>query len=293
MMASMMAKAMTGLLMVARIVAMLSVSTSLGAHPGAEQQLIYLGEKIGVEPDKQVLYIRRGAVYSIEDQFELALADFRQAETLGNPLAVAFELGALYYRKGDFETARSYFDKRLNATPNHPPSLEYRARVLRDAGEYDAALADLTAYFALVAQPNPGHFVSAAKMLSDQNQAQGITAALAVLDQGMDQLGLTPQLQHYAIELELRRKQTEAAIARLASLEPVLGQSPEWKVRMGELLLAEGETDLAEAQFKAALSLLETLKKTPAHQRLNERAAALILKSSANASIPPDSKAKT
>jgi tetratricopeptide (TPR) repeat protein len=269
---------------IARIIcaAMLLQGGPVLAHPGAEDQLAYLTQRIEAEPDNQSLLIQRGAVYSIEGRFEAALSDLRQAETLGNPLAVAYQLGVLYYRKGDFASARQYFDITLKADPHHAQSLEYRARVLRDAGEHEAAIEDLTLFFALTPNPNPGHFLSAARMLGEsgggesQFSEQGIAAAIEMLDRGMNQLGLTPQLQHYAIELELQRNNPAAAIARQESLEPMLGASPDWQVRMGELQLAAGNENEASAYFEAAVRQLEKLRQTPARQRLAGRAAAQI-----------------
>lgn len=248
--------------------------TATLAHPGAHDKLVYLNEKLKAQPDDQQLYIQRGSTYSNDGQFDNALADFRKAETLGNPLAVAFELGVLYYRKGEFDTARAYFDSWLKQSPKHTPALEYRARLLRDAGDYNASLADYKALFALRKRSDPGNYISAAKMLA-QLEDEGIAAAIEMLDQGMQQLGLAPQLQRYAIKLELQRQQTANAIARLDSLAPMLGDSPEWKTDMGELLLLAGRKAEARQLFNQATTQLASLRKTPARLQLLEKIAAL------------------
>lgn len=240
------------------------------AHPGAHDKLVYINRQLKEKPNDQQLYIQRGATYSNDGQFDNALADFRKAETLGNPLAVAFELGVLHYRQGKFEQARTYFDAWLQRSPTHAPALEHRARLLRDAGDFEASLADYNALFALQQRSDPGNYISAAKMLAELDD-EGLAAAIDMLDSGMQQLGLAPQLQRYAIELELKRQHTANAIARLASLEPVLGKSPDWKTDMGELLLLAGKKAEAQKLFSAATIQLTTLRKTPARQRLLEK----------------------
>jgi tetratricopeptide (TPR) repeat protein len=229
-----------------------------------------LSESIQARPDEQELYIQRGSAYSNDGQLARALADFEQAETLGAPFVVAFNQGVLHYRMGEFDAARRYFDTFLKHFPGHAPSLEYRARLLRDAGEHEAAVADFEAYFAMNKQPNPGHYVSAAKMLAGL-EGKGVEPALAMLDEGMERLGVIPQLQHYAIQLELERKNTAGAIARLESLGPAMGESPDWKVEMGELLLLAGKPAEAQRRFDEASAQLKTLRTTVARQRLLEK----------------------
>ncbi len=255
-------------------VACFVIATVTLAHPGSAEQLAAINADLSASPDAQALYRRRGIIYSSDGQFDQALDDFRKAETLGDPVIVAFDLGVLFYRKGDFARARSYFGTTLRHFPHHPPALEYRARVLRDAGDYAASLADFTAFFALQPHPNPGHFISAATMLA-QGDDKSIQLALHMLDQGMNQLGLAPQLQRYAIELELQRGRDDNAITRLSSLEPMLGNSPVWKVQMGELLLATGATEEAQVYLCAASAQLNTLRKNPAREQLQVRISRL------------------
>ena len=237
------------------------------AHPNAHNQLEYLSAQIKAQAFEQSLYIQRGIAYSNDGQFEPALADFRKAESLGDPIAVAFDLGVLFYRNNELERSRLYFDTYLKYFPEYAPALEYRARVRRDAGDYQGALADFNAFFAFQPRPNPGHYISAAKMLAAMED-EGIDDALLMLDKGIEQLGLIPQLQHYAIELEMQRKRPTNAIQRLNSLEPMLGSSPGWKVQMAEISLLIDQPAKARQLLQAATAQLVTLKQTPARQQL-------------------------
>lgn len=247
----------------------LCIAVGASAHPSAKERQELLGQLIEAHPEQQQLYVKRGATYSNEGQYELALADLLKAESLGEAHLAAFELGVLHHRMGSFDLARSHFDTYLEHFPNHALSLEHRARMLRDAGDYEASLADFRAYFELREQPNPGNYISVAKMLSEKKE--GIEAALGMLDEGMERLGVIPHLQDYAIDLELRRKNVAAAIHRLQSLEGMLGESPDWCVDMGELLLLADRAPEAHALFQLASARLDDLRSTPARRRLRER----------------------
>ncbi len=260
----------TGRALALGLLVLLPGQRPLWAHPGAEAALAYFNQEIRSRPGDQALYIQRGITYSNDGQLPQARADFERAETLGDPVLVAFDFGVLHYRGGDFEAARRSFDAFLRQFPDHAPCLEYRARLLHDAGDYPAAVADFRRLFELQARPNPGHYISAAQMLRALGP-DGIDQALALIDQGDAKLGTTPQLQRYAMELELARQRPDRAITRLRSLEPLLGESPDWKVDMGQLMLEVGQGDQAATLLDTAALQLDTLRKTPARLALRQR----------------------
>jgi tetratricopeptide (TPR) repeat protein len=250
------------------------------AHPGAATTIEHYSHQIEHDPESQRLYILRGIAYSNDGRYDAALADFRRAEQLGDPVLVSCDLGVLHYRRGDLDVALDYLDRHLARFTDRGYCLEYRARVRRDKGDYPGSIRDFKRVFELEPRPNPGHFVSVAEMLAASGES-GIEQALAVLDAGTGKLGLTPQLQQYAIELELERGRPDLALARTRDLEPILGNSPEWKVDMAELYLVNGERAHAQRMLGDALAQLNTLRKTPARLRLLERIA--VLEARANA----------
>lgn len=256
------------------IAALALTAVTAVAHPGASSAIEHYSHKLEHKPKDQALHIQRGIAYSNDGQYDKALVDFERAEELGEPVLVAFDRGVLHYRHREFDKAKGYFDNYLVAFPNSARCLEYRARVLRDMGDYAGSVADFRQFFALEASPNPGHYVSAAKMLAESG-GEGINQALQLLDEGIAQLGLTPTLQGYAIELELERGRTDLAIQRQESLEPMLGKSPDWKVDMAELQLWDGNSTEASKLLQDAGQQLDSLRKTPARQALRERIAEL------------------
>ncbi len=240
------------------------------SHPGASSAIDHYNHEIERQPRDQSLYIRRGIAYSSDGQYDKALADFKQAETLGPPIVVGFDLGVLYYRRGEFDLAKAQFDTYLDAFPDHAACLEYRARLLRDMGDTGGSVADFQRVFELQLRPNPGHYVSVADML-EATGPEGVVRALAILDGGNAKLGITPQLQQRAIRLELLRGRTDLAIERLETLKPTLGDSPEWKVEMAELQLQIGNEAVARQLLQEATLQLDSLRKTPARRALRER----------------------
>ena len=239
------------------------------AHPGQHEQLARINRAIDQQPEQQALYLQRGMIYSSGGQFAEARTDYARAEQLGPPVLVAYEFGVLYYRMGDFARATNYLDQYLAQFPSSAAAYEYRARAAREAGDYDAAMADLEMYFQLHDSPHPGNYIWAAKMLREMDKTE---KALALLDQGLDKLGLIPQLQRQAIELELERGQPVIAITRLETLRVPLKESPGWKLEMAELLIRTDRRQEAVNLLLEAEAELNELRPTPARLELQRQA---------------------
>lgn len=240
------------------------------SHPGIDTQLSLINRSIQLEPDNQALLIQRGIAYSNHGQLDMAEQDFQRAESLGQPDRVAFGLGLLYFRRGEYAAARAYFNRYLNRFPNHPPSLEYRARAARDAGDFQSALADFDQLFQLQQNPNPDHFISAAE-ISLSVDSRDIITAIAILDRGIHQIGLVPQIQRYAIRLELQRQQPDKAVERMLSLKAALNDSAAWKIEMAELYLNNGQSQHAKKLLHQASLQLAAQRPTPARIEMNKK----------------------
>jgi predicted Zn-dependent protease len=261
---------MSGVLVRLLLCCALSGSQQVLAHAGTHEQLEQVNRKIEADPQNQYLVIQRGIIYSHAGQVDLAIADFTQATTLGDPVLVAHEMGVAYYRKGDLVQSQRYFESYLQRFPNHAPSYEYRARVYRDMGQLALAVDNMERYFELEERPNPGNYIATAELLLalDEDSA---APALAMLDSGIERLGLVPQLQRAAIDIEKRRGHYAAAIDRLESLKQALGGSVAWQVDMAELLILDGRYQQAEDYLLASRQQLSSLRKTPARLQLGER----------------------
>jgi predicted Zn-dependent protease len=105
--------------------------------------------------------------------------------------------------------------------------------------------------------------------------AAGIQQALAVLDAGNQKIGLTPQLQNRAIELEMQRGRPDLAVARMRDLQAMLGDSPVWKVDMAELYFRNEQAAEARQLLASAETQLAGLRRTPARIALQQRIAGL------------------
>lgn len=245
------------------------------ADASATHKLEVLTAQIERQPEQQLL-LRRARVYIDNNQPTMARRDISTAETLGDPSAVCYVYGLLLYRQGDYSAARSQFNCYLKLHPEHRSSLDYRARLLRDAGEYDAALQDYRRLMSIDNQLAPGYYLSMARILAAM-PAYGPEAALLAIDERIVEIGPVSSLQRYAISLEVEQGDYPAAIERLSTLDPKLRATPGWQVEMAELQLLAGRFDDALMYITLAREQLQVLKKTTAHQQLTAELEELTL----------------
>jgi tetratricopeptide (TPR) repeat protein len=246
----------------------------VSADAGISKRIKVLSTHIEQRPEDQALRLQRALAYVDDNQPELALADIKVAERLGDPLAAAYTYGVLLYRQGDNAAARPYFDRYIQAYPEEWGALGYRARLLRDLGENRLALADYETLIRMNDALDPGYYVVTARLMASLPE-RGVDEALALLDQRIAQRGAISSLQRYAIELETQRGNYPAAIARMATLDEKLRASAQWQLDVAELLLQAGRVEEARSYLAVAQEQLQAGRMTSINRQLLETAQRL------------------
>jgi tetratricopeptide (TPR) repeat protein len=246
----------------------------LWADAGVSERIQMLSYKIEKNPKNLVLRLQRALAYMENNQPEMALADVRWAESRGDPAEAAYIHGVLLFRQQQYTEARPYFDRYLRAFPTHWSALSYRARLLRDSGEAQLALADYETLIKVNDTLDPGYYLSAARLMAALPQ-RGVDEALSLLDRRIAERGQVSSLQRYAIDLETRRGNYQGAIERMALLDEKLRATPQWQLEVAEQLLLAGRTDEALPYIDVAREQLTAQRQTAVNRQLMETAQQL------------------
>jgi len=150
------------------------------------------------------------------------------------------------------EFSALYPDACVQVLDGHYEALLTRARVLAKLDDRTNAARDFTAALAMSSIPEPELYLERANV-------QPVDEALRGLDDGINKLGPVVTLQIAAIELELRRKNYDGALARLDQITAQSERKEAWLVKRGEILKLAGRDDEARAAFNAALVAIEAL----------------------------------
>lgn len=232
----------------------LAIVTAACAHPDIEEALARIDGLLQAEPKNAALYLQRGDLNVQHNDLMAADRDFRQAAQLSPHLAgLDCARGSLALAKGQWPEARAFFDRALQANPADAAALVLRARVLDELGERPAALADLNAALAHLANPSPDIFLTRSSLYS--NPADAIRS----LDEGIERIGPVPSLLLRALMLEQKSGRTDAALARLDALIAESERKEDWLRMRGDLLASAKRPAEARQSYTAARDAIRRL----------------------------------
>jgi predicted Zn-dependent protease len=258
-----------------------------GGHGDLHLQILEVTKEIDKQPARGELYFKRGELNRLHGLLDAAQADYDRAFSLDTNLTyVDLARGKLFLETNWLLSAKVALDRFLTHYTNNVEGLITRARVLVRLENRLAAADDYTQALAGSTEPRPDLYIERAQALTAQGEAY-LERAVQGLDEGIKKMGPLVTLQLYAIDVELKRKNFDGALARL---ERVAAQSPRketWLARRGEILQQAARPADAVEAFKAALKAMDALPPTrrnvPAMAELEKRVRAALETASAAA----------
>ena len=265
-----------------RLSVFVGVAVSLGAwnfsaraHGDMHAQIVETTKQIERDPGNAPLYFNRGEFHRAHRDWDLAQADYDRAIALNPQLSVVdFARGSLYLEAGWPQSAKVALDRFLSKATNHLEGLVARARTLVKLEQPLAAAGDFTRAIDLGTESRPDLYIERAQALTAGDKPDP-EAALRGLEEGIKKLGPLITFLLYAIDLEIKQKRFDAALARL---DEVIAKSPRkesWLARRGEILLQAGRAGEAREAFEAALKAIAALpaarRQVPAMVDLEKR----------------------
>ena len=243
------------------------------AHGPMHEQITIVSAQIAKDPRNAHLYLKRGELRRVHQEFQAAAADYRRAEALDSKL-IDVELcrARLRLQMQKPASAIPHLDRFLAAKPGDEEGLATRAIAREQAGNARGAVDDYTAALG-AGGPKVDYYLGRARV----QESLDVPAAIAGLDEGMRQLGPLVTLQEMAIKLERQRGQIDGALARLQRMSEQSARKELYLVRRGEILREAGRVDEANTAFAQAREAIEALpvnlRATRAVADLEKRAA--------------------
>ena len=240
------------------LAAILLFPIQLPGHADIHERIKAVSEQIEKQPNDAELYIKRGELHRMHRDWKAALADYQRAVERDPHLdQVKFVRGRMQFEAGRWTAAKTDLDQFLALQPNHREGLLVRARVLAALGKRLEAVKDYTQAIAMLAHPTPEYYLERAKTLEAEGD-EYIEWALRGLDEGIAKLGPLVTLQFRAIDLELKRRRYDEALARLDQIARWLSAERRLQ-RRGEILELAGRRQEARRAYSEALDHLESL----------------------------------
>jgi predicted Zn-dependent protease len=252
------------------------------AHMEVHEQIRAMDRMIEAQPNDPKLYLRRGELHRIHQDWALAKKDYLKARKLEPDLAaVDFCMGRMKLEAGKPAEAKRYLDRFLRRLPNDPKGRQVRGETLVELGQPLAAAEDFTVALdnAVQGTPRPEIYIARARALVSAGP-EYLDRALSGLDEGLQTIGWPVTLDLYALELEIKAKRFDDALSRLDRLAANSTRKEPWLMRKGAVLEAAGRNGEATQVFQQALKAIDTLPRhrrgTRAVKRMEDEAAAAL-----------------
>ena len=205
------------------------------------------------------LFIRRGELYRPGQEWVKADEDFASAAKLDpKRVMIGFLRARTLLDSGAAVKARPFAERYLSDMPDEPEAWFLRGEIMAAIGKPESAAVDYAEGFRRGPMANSEQLLRWAKLLASL-PASDSGRVLAVLDEGIVRLGPVVLLVDYAIDLEVTRKNYDAALTRIASALQKATRQETWLVRQGDVLVKSGRRSEAVTSYRAALAAIERL----------------------------------
>src|SRR4051812_47797613 len=220
------------------IVVLLALSTPAWPHGPLQVQIDEASAAIERHPADARLYVKRGELLRLHEEWDAALADYLRAATLApDDDSIDFLRGRALQEAQRFDAARVELDRYLARHPEHAAARIARARTLHALGDNRRAAADYDVAIERIAKPDPDLYLERARA---EMSAKAPARALAGIDAGLARLGPIPALQEAGIGIEIEQGHADAALARIDVMAQAAPRKETLLVRRGEILLRAG-----------------------------------------------------
>lgn len=229
----------------ATAVLLLAVAGGAGAHGPLVEQIAQVSREIEADPANAQLYLRRGELRRVHEEWGAALADYGRAKVLAPAEdRIDFLRGRALQEAGRPGEAKAALDFYLARHPADVEALVARARALRAFGEHRAAADDYGLALERTPGPDPDLYLQRAQT---QLAAGDLAAAVEGIDSAIARLGPLASLQLFAVELDMRQGRIDGALARLDRVASRSARRETWHARRGEILALAGRPAEARA----------------------------------------------
>lgn len=235
-----------------------AVSTPALAHGAMHDQIANMDRQIAAEPQRAALYLRRAELHRIHREWDAADLDYAKVLALEpkHP-EVSWLWARAWLEAGKAVVALPELDRYLVQFPDHASARLTRGRALATVGRNAQAAADYAVALERLPQIEPDYYLEQRNV----QQSAGLPweTQLAGIEEGLRRLGSVPSLEDAALDVELRAKQWDAALARLDRQAGVAARKERWHYRRGLVLAQADRKEQATAAFRASLEAIDKL----------------------------------
>ncbi len=230
----------------------------VSAHGPVHEAIIQLTKEIEAAPDSVFLYFERGALYKIDEDFDPAIADFKQVLKMDASIhAAIFQLAAIYFKKGYFLECDHYVNRYLTLAPNAASAYELRGQLNKAQGKTDLAIIDFQKVIVLKGKRIvPADVLQLSQLLSIHHPRQ----AIQILEYGLERLPANISIASSLIDLNIFTGEYEKAMDHIHQILSTTPRKEFWLLKKAEVFEAIGDCEKAKKIYQHCLAEISSLK---------------------------------
>ena len=229
------------------------------AHGDLHEQIEVVTRELLAAPLDGALFFRRAELRRAHEEWVEAVKDYDEAEALAvDPHAVRLGRAKALQGWRRPAQARTELDRLIESMPNHVEALVTRARVRVALTDHVGAAGDFSRAIEATAAVEPEYYLERATALRAAEPPQ-LEEALRGLDQGILRLGPLVTLTLAALEIEVERRDYDAALRRIDRILVAVKRREQWLYRRAEILEKAGRKAEARASCDEATEAIKAL----------------------------------
>ncbi len=218
-----------------------------GGDFGEELELtdFHLAEK----PDDAALWYLRSTLAIRHTDWPRAISDAKKAELLApGEFATRAVIARAFAETGKREDALDLLESEITRQPTQPEARLVRARLHAASGENDLAVIDYRMVIENQTSPGPALYLEVIDCL---RSSEFLSEASALAGTSIAKFGNDPSLLAKALEIDIARRDFDAALLRVGGLEKISPQPESWMCERARILATAGRTADARTAWSA------------------------------------------
>lgn len=236
------------------VVLALSIGTQAAAGPHGEvhASIRILDRRIAQTPDNALLYLRRGELHRIDENWTASEADLRRA--LAGGLGIARRaLGTMFLDAGRLEQAEAEARRFLENAPMDADGWALLARILHARDRHELAVPLWKRAATCPRGDRPDIWIQRTRAMMARGIPSETDSVLADLDRASERLRRPVTLELEALAIERTQGAWDAAIARIDRIAERARRKTAWTLLKAEVLQQAGRATLARGHFQRVL----------------------------------------
>ncbi len=233
------------------LISIMFLAAAAHAHDGIHEQIVAVTAEIKRKPRDTSLYLKRAELFRLHKEWRNSERDLNAAARLDPSLKIVdLRRGKLFFDMGEFKRARIVLERFNIAEPKAFDGVLALGRTLAKLGDASGAADFFQKAIELSPSDSAEIYVERAEVFENAGR---FVEALDGLDEGIAKLGPIVTLEAPAIDLEIRLKRFDPAIARINRIAQGMSRNEPFLLLKGETLIkaerfCEARKELLEAR---------------------------------------------